>query len=300
MSLIPTDLSLASIDELERILGNFKDELSPLELARDSYKALLLRTLEMRICAEPDVLGLIRTPAVYLGREREIIEQVLRKLSANVCQSDVDYFVHLVRSGVAHRTSKTSGLDQQLSAILERDYSPGDELRCKSCGYHFERRDMRAARREVVSEADLLFAPSNRVQPGRLKDPWKPKDEDSRKLSIDHVVPEAALGSSELRNLTVRCQFCNKSKQIILRFQEAYPGRVAASLLAMAGGDRGQWAFHLAVYFSIQQSPKCDICSSSTTESELTAVPRNGDRRWTSLLPTHLATRCYPHSGLED
>lgn len=152
---------------------------------------------------------------------------------------------------------------------------------------------------EVVRVEGLAL--SKAVPVGRVRDPWKKASDRNRQLTIDHIIPEGALGGARLDNLLIRCNFCNSAKRMTLRYQESYGSRVSAAMLAMVGGDRGEWSYALAVYFSLQMDPYCtyDGCGAQPLVSELTGIPANGDRRWTSLLPEFIVTRCYSHSGLE-
>jgi hypothetical protein len=293
---IPKGIAPRSTKELESAVARLRNGNEALALAQDSYRSLLLRSIEMGVFADEKVMGLVRNPNVYVGYESSIISEVLDRALGSSSPDEVRYFVTLVRSRVAQTAQKANYADRFLEEILRRDFEPGSELRCLSCGYHFEQTDMRSSRHEVVREVGLALAPENRVLTGRLRDPWKSSDSNSRVLSIDHVVPDAALGPTDAGNLEVLCGFCNRAKKITVRHQETFPNRVAAALLAVSGRERGSWAYELAVFFAVQNVPMCAICEEGPKVTELTAIPKNGDRRWTSLLPTELSTRCYLHA----
>jgi len=286
--------STIDADQLEQALLNLAGP-AGLDLAKASYRATLLRAIEMALTSHPSLLSIIRAPQVYLGSESEEIRAVLEPIFQIVPEAAVNHLVSLVRSKVAHQDAKAD-LEHAFVVVLQRDFSIGAELRCAACGYHFQACDLGQERLDTCQERRLRLA--DRAHPRRVRDPWKPARDDYRRLTLDHVLPEAALGPAVPSNLQLLCGFCNKYKRITRRYEELLVSRAAASLLAVVGGSRGQWAYEAAVFFSLLWRPQCTEpgCGDRADSTELTAVPCNRDRRWTGLLPWQVETRCYEHS----
>lgn len=266
-----------------------------LSLAQASYQATLLRVLEVALASNPRIMSMIRTPRVYLGTEEEEIRRTLAGIFEDLPDEAVAYLVGLVRSGVAHAPSKTS-LNDQFQSLVGRDYSQGSEFRCQICGYHFRPDDLGAYRLDIVMDAGLRLASETLV--GRLRDPWKRSTRENQTATIDHIIPEGALGSPDMNNLRILCGFCNRVRKITVRYEELLVNRAASALLAVAG--RGPWAYEAATYFVVSWRGQCGAsdCTSDSQSAELTAIPLNGDRRWTGLLPWQLDCRCYDHAQI--
>jgi len=282
--------------ELERVLLDLAGQ-DALTLAQRSYQATLLRSIETAIASHPRVMAMIRAPQVYLGRETEELREILHPLVGDVADGALGHIVSLIRSGVALRETKMS-VDSWFSDLLRRDCGPDREFRCLVCGYHFQSIDLGRERRDICLDVGAILAHETEV--GRLRDEWKSPKPDYRMATIDHILPEAALGPTYAPNLRIICKFCNHVRKLTRRYEELLSNRAASALLAVAGGSRGQWAYEAAVYFSINWRPYCEAesCNATVRDTELTAVPVSGNRRWTGLLPWQLETRCYTHSGL--
>ncbi len=264
-------------------------------LAKRSHVATLVRILEMAVLSQPRVMSLIRTPDVYLGRESVELRRALEEMGVNDAPKEiVDFCISIIRGKVVHRTTKAP-TDLHFRSLLIERYSNGEDFRCRICGYEFLTTDLGADRLRVASDVGVKFGIS--TPPPRFRDPWKPSREDYRNATLDHIQPEAALGANELVNLRLLCGFCNRKRQIARRHLEVFAHRISAGTLAMLGDGRGQWAREAAVYFALCETPQCEVCSANPSSSELTAIPRTGDRRWTGLLPWQITVRCYSHAG---
>jgi hypothetical protein len=284
------------IKQLERAVAAIVGHKS-LDMIYNSYGALLLRVLETALISDPGMISLIRTPGVYLGREDVEVRRILMAYGFDdVSEVFVDFFVQIIRGRVAHSMSKERLGHVMFGEVVDRQYVVGADLRCASCGYHFLASDMAEDRLEEVQRADVHVASVTPAE--RFRDPWKPAKPNYRQLTVDHILPEAALGPRVVENLRIVCGFCNQRRQIARRHLESLGPRVSASLLAITGGHRGQWAVEAAVYFAICQGGACIECEEDSSSAELTAVPYNEDYKWTGVLPWQLKVCCYAHSGL--
>lgn len=284
------------VGELERSVAAVAGE-DVLTVIQNGYMATLLRILETSLVSHPGMVSLIRTPGVYLGREETEVRKVLQ--SAGVHDADpevIDFFIKIIRGRVAHMTSKMSVDHRVFAEVLRLRYESGVDLRCADCGYHFLANDMGQDRLEEARNLGAQLAET--TPPERFRDPWKPAKSEYRTLTVDHILPEAALGPGIPQNLRVVCGFCNLRRQIARRQLETLGSRVSSSLLAMAGGIRGQWAIEMAVYFALTQWRVCSECGEDSSSVELTAIPRSGSHKWTGVLPWQLRVCCYEHSGL--
>ena len=276
-------------------------ELSGSVAFRQGLLESLLRILETYLLADAKLLELSRYWDSYLGRERELIRtRVKDLLGVEPTPILVDYLRACAQARTWQFAATTTAPQRTVWMLFQRTAAdhPRQELRCASCGYHFREDDMGADRLELVHEFRLVLAAS--IDPRRKEDPLKPvltRGEHSRsltELSIDHIVPVAGFGSSELENLRFLCQFCNGGKLAYRRPLEPLSALVAASLSGFPVNRPHSLLRQLAVTSAIAARGRCAVCSHHIRNRELTVQLNSNDvpHRWW-LVPWTLQIVCY-------
>lgn len=284
------------VAELDRVLAEIAGP-NAAEILRSAHVAMLLRAIEMSVITHPAMVSMIRTPNVYLGNEAREIRKIFEAHKIEpIPEPLIDHFVAIIRGRVALNSTKHASTAALFGRVVSNQYASAQEMRCTDCGYHFRTADMSPDRFEAIKELELKLAATTPA--ARFRDLWKPATDSNRRATVDHIVPEAALGPADLDNFRVVCGFCNKRRQIARRHLESLANRVSAALLAIAGGDRGGWAMEAAVYFAVCHVGHCTVCLQTPLDAELTAIPSNRDYKWTGMLPWQFEVVCYAHSGL--
>lgn len=281
-------------------------ELSGSKAFRRALLEGLLRTVETYLLTDVRLLEISKFWDTYLGRERDMIRARVQELLGTEPGTEL---IEYLRACVQARTwqNPTTGHIPQRTvlALFERvvEEHPRQELRCASCGYHFREGDMGGERLELIREFRLSLARS--MDPRRKEDPLKPVVTSSARslteLTIDHVVPVAGFGSSELNNLRFLCQFCNGGKLAYRRPLEPLSALVAGSLSGFPLSRPHSMLRQLTVASSIAALGECELCSSGVRERELTVQLHPADiaHRWW-LVPWSLQAVCYEcWSGLD-
>lgn len=288
------EISASSIRELEEFLRNLGGD-SAVEIAKDSYRAVLQRLVEMSLFSDREMLALAKNPDIYLGSLDSMISKIMLRRTGSHHTKLSATLANMMKSEILSTGGK-GNVERHFLDVLRREVSTGAELRCFYCGYHFTNNDVGENRKQKIQEAGLELASS--INPRRLRDPWKPTGSNWTALTIDHRLPEASLGSTTIDNLVPSCGFCNSKKQISRRYGEMLAGRASSALLAMIGDDNyGKFATGAALFFRIWRDGHCmaDGCAAGPDVTELTAESTNGEVKWTTLLPWDLQTRCYEH-----
>ncbi|WP_028463442.1 HNH endonuclease signature motif containing protein [Nocardia sp. 348MFTsu5.1] len=284
------------LGELEKLVENIAGQ-EAIILARKAHVATLVRILEMALLSNVEMMSLLRSPAVYVGREATEVRRILEAVGiADPSDPLMNFFVETIRGGVVRKDGKVKIPLDIFEDILKKNYDPSDELRCGDCGYHFRSDDMSADRYAIAVSSNFMLARDTPAE--RFRDKWKPSKAEYRRLTVDHIRPEMALGPTKVSNLRAVCGFCNTRRKIARRQWEILGSRVGSALCALTGGERHQWARESAVYFAICDQGRCEVCHRQSDLVELTAIPKHGDYKWTGVLPWQLSARCYTHSGL--
>jgi hypothetical protein len=259
---------------------------------RASMRTLLLRVLELTLLGDPLFVDIARYPQSYLGDAHQIIHDRLQDLfpGEEIPRPLVEHLRGSLLSGVgvqAMKAATTANVEAVILRALAR--STARDLRCEICGYHFVADDLGSVRRAIADRHDARLADYR--LPARIRDTWKPAS--LSELTIDHVVPEAALGPTVDANLQVACKFCNSSKQIYRWPGESLSRDNAGSLSLLVAGPRMTWAVNASVFTTIITDRKCIGCNRSPLEVELTARRIGGGRGPGSLAPWSLEAVCY-------
>jgi hypothetical protein len=274
-------------DALETLLGN-----GAVDILRASVRLVLLRTLELTLLGDPRFVELARYPHSYLGDAHIVIEERLKELfpGQEILPIVVEHLRSCLLSGVGVENTKRSTA-ANVEAVLVRcaARTPDRALRCEICGYHFVEDDLGESRRAIAQSIGARFAEYRLTE--RVRDVWKPVD--LSVLSVDHVIPEAALGPTSDENLQVTCKFCNSAKAIYRWPGEGLSRDNAGSLSLLVGGSRMRWAVNASVFTAIALAGRCFVCARGVTETELTACRADGGRGPGSMAPWGLRAVCY-------
>lgn len=278
-------------------IADFEDLLTLFEALTNSDAAALLqrrlavqvlRAVEVAMLSDPIILDVALNLNLYLGREGTTLrERVEHLLGHEVPDETVRHLRSLVLSGAAGADRKV-GLGAFERQVFEAYREDTEELRCFDCGYHFTDDDLGERRREFAH--DLRFRLASERGARRLRDEWKPASRTS--LTLDHIVPEAGFGQTEVDNLRVMCKFCNSEKQIYRWSGESSGRDVASALLALGDLQRGLWAVRAATYIAIREAGACSLCNKSVRETELTATTGTARGRGAST-PWSMHAACY-------
>jgi hypothetical protein len=114
-------------------------------------------------------------------------------------------------------------------------------------------------------------------------------------LTIDHVIPVAGYGWTDLDNLRLLCQFCNGGKFSYRRALEPLSPSVAASLLGFPQNRPHSVLKQVVVASTIAAAgQRCSQCERKTQDVELTARLRpTGQTRRFWFVPWNLDAKCY-------
>lgn len=273
-----------------------------------AIRELLLRLLETSLLHDRSLQTLMRRWNALSGQAHDIVRDRLRELCtvATPPEEVVDYLVKLLGGTAARLGRRTSDYGQYLPSIFEQAAAchPRAELRCTSCGYHFRAEDLGAERRNLAKAAGLMFSREWRPERKENRDPWKPlftPGRDSRKtfytqLTIDHIVPEEGLGSSEPDNLAVMCNFCNAGKMAYRRPLEPLSLFAAGGVSDFPPGREMNRLMHVIVVSSFSlYGGRCTVCGAQGGDGELTVRPskRGGHEALAGLAPWNLSSLCY-------
>ena len=277
------------LDDLLKLFASVAGAPAELTLRRRLGQQIL-RAVEIALLDDQNILDIALNPGLYLGRETSILTERLGTLTGGQPAAElVRHLRGLVLSrvaGAAHRAA----LGPFETRVLERHREQFDMLRCLDCGYHFVEEDLGQSRLDLARSLGFEFAPEKLAR--RLRDPWKPSTNDHTRLSIDHIIPVAGLGPTDLGNLRVVCRFCNGEKRLYRWAGEAFPRDVAASFLALQPSSTA-WAAQAGTYIAILDSGGiCSICGAQNRDVELTARPRDS-RSNSSTAPWHMQAVCY-------
>ena len=277
LRLIPdNDVSAEELNAGE-ILNAFVaiDQLSDADLG-SAFAQVLLRTLETFLLADHVLLEISRYPHAYLGKADQVIsDRVNKLLGVAPPQKLVNHLRKCLTGHIALNGSKGTISAQHVKDLFARVATehPRKEIRCSTCGYHFQEKDVGGDRLNWARNAGLIFAPS--YDPGRLNDDLKP--EKYSRLEVDHIVPEQGLGWTGLDNFQFSCQFCNVGSLIFRRPLEAISTMVAGSMCAFPPNRTHQMTRQVIMVSALGNSGnKCTTCGKCVEEVELTVQLRDG------------------------
>lgn len=255
---------------------------------------LLLRLVETYLLADAKVLDIARYRDAFLGRADQEIERRVQELVGT--QPPAILVRHLRKclfGDTAQSGRKAAISDSAINEVFQRvsDIHPRKEVRCVICGYWFRQDDLGNIRQALATDAGLRLA--TEFDPGRLNDDMKPAA--YSQLEIDHIVPEEGLGWTEIDNLQITCQFCNRGRLIFRRSLEPISTMIAGALSAFPETRGHRITRQVIVVAAIRSSGStCTRCGATCTDRELTAQLRtdNRDNRmW--CVPWNLEVLCY-------
>jgi 5-methylcytosine-specific restriction endonuclease McrA len=262
----------------------------------------LLRVIEMHVLADDDLMHLSQYWDSYLGRERDIIAQRVQALLGTTPPTRLIEHIRSCLEVQAWKVRDRRSVSVEFQSLLFRrvaDLHPRRELRCELCGYHFREEDLGEARRLLVADAELRLAAS--LDPRRKEDPLKPtvtvgdRAISLTQLTIDHVVPVAGYGWTEIDNLRVICQFCNGGKFSYRRPLEPLAPAVAASLMGFPLNRAHTPLRQVVVASAIAAAGRrCIQCGRTIHDVELTVRLRpaaDQHRFW--FVPWNVDSKCY-------
>ena len=202
-----------SIDLLSRINGTH-------ESFKRSLFAVALRTVEMALLSDRELLNLARFWETRLGEAPRLVAERLEHLLGQPAPASlVKHALRCLGSPVCRAGRGRRLHERNARALIERcvNKHASRQLRCYICGYHFRRDDLESLRLSFAESVDAKFAAE--LHPRRQVDFLKPTRfgegrRSATTLTIDHVVPEYGMGSPDLENLAIVCQFCNGGKLI--------------------------------------------------------------------------------------
>lgn len=254
---------------------------------------LVLRAVETRLLADPQIQVVASYPSIFLGREAEHVRRRLTELVGGPPPESLVQFVTAVVTGTAARQGRRQPIPFDYAAdVLARVVSehPRREFRCALCGYHFRRSDLGDERRDVVEGEGGVFATV--LVPGRSDDPYKP--DVLTRLELDHLVPESGLGWTRPDNLRATCAFCNQTRQMYRRPLESVSMAAVAALCDLREGQSESTLRTFVAGAAIRHAHVCQRCDSTIVDVELTARPRRGAhplRLW--FVPWIAEVMCY-------
>ncbi len=262
----------------------------------------LLRVIETHTLADEELLHLSRYWDSHLGRERVLISERLQALFGVEPPPELVEHVRSCLEVQAWRKPPRARVSQDLlTRLFERaaGHNGRSELRCELCGFHFRPEDLGQPRRDVAEDLEIKL--STYLDPRRKEDPLKPLSTSGDRslsltqLTVDHLVPVAGFGWTELSNLRVLCQFCNGGKLSYRRGLEAVAPVVAASLQAVPEDRPHSILRQVAVVAAIASGgQRCGACGRSVADVELTVrLGRQGGSHRCWLVPWNVDAVCY-------
>jgi hypothetical protein len=275
----------ARLEQLSRVL-----DIDQMESVRRSISSVLDRLLLGRLATDEAFRVIRDLPDVYTGESAVRIDARLSELGLGQSAREtlVPKLKTMLLRGKGHDASTAQVTDGALRGLFSRLSRSGRQLlRCNCCGYHFRRCDLSASRWRLVERSGLEL--SKEMSDARRSDPIKTAGLTA--LEVDHKIPRAGWGPTDVSNLQALCRLCNQGKMI---FEN---GGEAVSVLAAAGYSLNHTAFYapnMTIFYSciVMAERKCANCGVTSRDAELTVKP-DGEwfTPWTSKV---LCYECHP------
>jgi len=285
----------------------------------DALVETLTRLLETNLLHDERFLRIgERWEAVFQRAPNEINGRVKELLGIDCPAATIEHFAKILGGSGFRRGRRAGAYEDYFPELLREaleEKEVNNRLRCGCCGYHFRAADIgkNPARIAAIEDAGAILAEAWDPLRADNRDRWKPthrvknqreveekgqapKNDYFTYLTIDHVVPEESFGSSELKNLSLLCNFCNVGK-MAHRFPLEIISHIAAGGLSDYPNDRSINMLGQTVVVSALTYAKgiCCKCGKTNRHVEMSVKPRIDlhDQHAKGMAPWNFDVVCY-------
>ena len=259
---------------------------SEYSVVEKSLKALLDRLLIGRILTDPAFVPVLELPDVYLSKLSELIDGFVanNNLDEIVSHRQRGIIRAIILRGQAYKSRNALVADSTFFSLLQNLLQMQQtEVRCQCCGYHFRYSDVDGRRAAMIGSLEITLSSS--MHPDRVVDPVKRPI--MTKLEVDHIVPRAGWGGTEVSNLQILCQLCNQGKSIYTAGLEALSVIAAGSYSLNSSIE--YYPNRTIFYAALNEAgSKCQRCDADASMAELTVAPTS---EW--FTPWTAVVTCY-------